>query len=118
MRDINHLSLFERALQEAGDTHGLVDIVRAISDGSMQSFAQGNSWAVTTVIQTPKKKVCEIFLCVGRMDEALVLHDQVEQWARSRGCDLLRTIARRGWEKEAKAHGWLSKHVVFMKELV
>src|SRR5262245_49113810 len=110
MKADNHLSEFEKALHEAGDTHALTDIVAEIGSGHMQSFVEGNTWAVTYVIQTPRKKVCEIFLCIGSMDEALVLHDRVEAWARSRDCDLLRTIARKGWEKQARAHGWSSKH--------
>lgn len=107
----------ERALADAGGTHTLTDILDAISDGRMQSFAAGDTWAVTYIVETPRKRVLEVFLVIGDMAEAVRLHDEVATWAKAHGCTMLRTIARKGWMKWALPRGWTNKHTVYTKDL-
>jgi hypothetical protein len=117
MIDEKRQGQLERALAETGGTHDLGDIMKGITSGEFQSFARGETWAVTSIIETPRKRICEVFLVVGDMSDAIVLHDEVEMFARARGCKMLRTIARSGWLKWAKPRGWTTKHSVYLKEL-
>jgi hypothetical protein len=118
MNDEHRLAQLQRGLLEMGGTHDLADIIKGISEGTLQSFVEGETWAVTTVIETPKKRICEVFLVVGDMEDAVRLHDTVEAFARAHGCNMLRTIARKGWSRWAKPRGWTNGHTVYLKELV
>lgn len=107
-----------RGLREMGGTHKLSDILDGIKTGRLQSFVEGETWAVTTIIETPQKRICEVFLVVGDMPDAEKLHDTVEAFARTHGCHMLRCIARKGWQRWAKPRGWTNGHTVYLKELV
>lgn len=107
----------ERGLREMGGTHTLADLLDGIEIGSLQSFTEGETWAITTIVDTPQKRILEIWLVVGDMADAEILHDKVEEYARAHGCHMLRTIARRGWTRQADRHGWTNGHTVYLKEL-
>lgn len=107
----------KRALAEMGGTHSLEDILAAIESGQMQSFAEGNTWAVTQIFDTPQKRVLEIVLVIGDLPEARRLHDIVEAWGRQHGCTLVRTFAREGWLPDARARGWTVGHRIFLKDI-
>ncbi len=112
-----YLRKCERALADMGGTHSFDDIMQAINSGHMQSFAKGNTWAVTQILEMPQKRLLEIVLVVGDMEEARELHDVVVAYGRSKGCDLVRTFARDGWTPDAKQNGWTTGHRVFLKDL-
>jgi len=112
-----YLAMVERALEGMGGTHTFQDILEAIEDGRMQSFAINNTWAITQVIDFPRKRVLEIFLVVGDMAEAEKLHDEVLAYGKSIGCQVARTFGRDGWAKQARARGWTEGQRVFLKEL-
>lgn len=118
MNDDYRLHQLERGLIEMGGTHTLPDIIKGISAGTLQSFVEGETWAVTTVIETPQKRICEVFLVVGDMPDAEKLHERVETFARAHGCQMMRCIARKGWKRWAKPYGWTNGHTVYLKELV
>jgi hypothetical protein len=107
----------QQALAEMGATHPLDDIVDLIRDGHMQSFVEGETWAITQIIQFPQRKVLEIFLVVGEMPDAEKLHDQVMTFAKEHDCTLVRCFGRDGWAKWAKPRGWTNGQRVFLKEL-
>lgn len=107
----------ERGLREMGGTHSITDIINGVQSGTLQSFIEGETWAVTTIVETPKKRILEIWLVVGDMPDAEKLHDTVEAYARAHGCHMLRTIARKGWVKQARPRGWTNGHTVYLKDL-
>jgi hypothetical protein len=106
-----------RALREGGDTHTLGDIIAEIDAGNMQSFVVGNSWAVTCILDTPRRRVLEIFMAVGVWADMPELHRQVTEFAKEHGVTLIRAFGRRGWLKTGKAHGWAANQYVFTKEI-
>jgi len=107
----------EEALAFMGHTHSLQDVLGMIATGELQSFAEGNTWALTHIIDFPRRRVLEIFLVVGDIEEAERLHDVVIAYGRAHGCSLVRTFGRAGWAHRAKAHGWTTGMCVFMKEI-
>lgn len=117
MTQEERLGQLEEALAHMGGTHTFGDILEAIKDGRMQSFAEGDTWAVTQVLDFPRKRVLEIVLVAGDMADAKVLYDKVLAFGREIGCNLVRTFGRDGWAKEAKDHGWLNGHRIFLKDL-
>jgi hypothetical protein len=105
------------ALERMGNTHSLQDILAEINAGTMQSFVEGETWAVTRVIQFPQRKVLEIIWVIGDMPDAVKLHDVVMAYAAEQGCDLIRTFARDGWQQWAKKRGWQNGMRVYVREV-
>lgn len=95
-----------KALAVSG-THNPDDVVRAISEGKMQAWGDGDTLVITTVKDSPRKRVCDVFLVAGNMEKAWEIHDnQVVPWAKEIGCSRITGHGRRGWFKTAKAHGY------------
>ena len=116
MTEEQHKKL-ERALEAMGHTHTLADIIDAIQLGHMQSFTEDDTWVVTQIIQTPRKRILEIVMLVGEMSEAEQLHDRVMNYAIENGCALVRTFARDGWRRKAREYGWKNGYSVFLMEV-
>lgn len=107
----------ERALAIAGNTHTLADIKDALDRREMQAWVKGDSFAITSVHQAPRKKILNVFLAVGELEDVLSLEPQIEDFARSEGCDFIEAIARPGWRRSAAHRGWKSKQEIYRKEL-
>lgn len=111
------LKLLEKGLKMGGDTHTLEDILDEIKSGHKQSFASGNTWAITQVLDFPRRRVLELFLVVGHGKDLSVLEEQITEYARSIGADFIRTSGRPGWKTHAKKMGWELSHVVYTKRV-
>lgn len=114
---MNREEQLREALERMGNTHTLDDIVAEINARTMQSFVEGETWAVTKLIQFPQRKVLEIVLVIGDIDDAVKLHDTVMAFAAEQNCDLVRTFARDGWQHWAKKRGWRNGMRIYVKEL-
>jgi hypothetical protein len=107
----------QRALKDAGDLYTVQEILAAISEDRMQSFAEGNTWAITEVHTFPGKKVLDICYVIGDMKEAEKLHDRVVEFARSIDATMVRAFGRRGWEKHAIKNGWRTAGQTYHKDI-
>lgn len=107
----------ERMLKRYGGFYTFEDIIGHVLDGRMQSFALGDSWAVTQIAEYPRRTVLDIVLAVGNLPELELLVTDIEGWARERGIDCLTATGRNGWEKVMLA-GWKRTSARFIKELV
>lgn len=114
---IKRLGQFRKALALMGGTHTLEDVLEMISTGAMQSHVYKRSWAITQIFEFPQKKVCEIFLAMGELDELLELHDQIVAFATAQECDLLRAIGRPGWQMFTEDYAWTIGAQMYVKEL-
>lgn len=104
---------------------------RYTAEDSMQEIARGEKqlWlaaieditigvAITAIMEFPQKRCCIIDICTGeRFGEWSYLIQNVEEWAKQKGCEQMFLIARPGMEKLLKDHGYLKTHSVFEKEL-
>lgn len=107
-----------RALFVGGDTHTLMDIFLGLQFGKLQSFAQGNAWAVTQIAEFPQKKILEIILAVGEdVQEVLALEAVIIQFCKMQGIREMRAYGRPGWRKFAKGLGWKETTRTFTKFL-
>lgn len=106
-----------RALREGGGTHTLQDLLDEIKAGTKQSFAYGSTWAITQVLDFPRKRVLELFMVVGVGCELAILEEQIVKFAKEVGADFIRTQGRKGWKHRAKEMGWKHSHNIFIKEI-
>jgi hypothetical protein len=76
------------------------EVIDKIENGDAQLFALGHdNVAVTRLVQEPARLVCLIWLSSGDLDALLVIHDDIEAWARDQGCSHLKIVGRKGWLK-------------------
>jgi len=103
-----------RALDRMGGIYGLDDILAAIPEGRFQSFAEGDSWALTKIADFPKKRMLEILVALGDLEACRTLHDRVLQYAERNDVDLVQAYGRRGWLRDARTHGWKIKTTAYL----
>ena len=111
------LGLLRRALRAGGDTHTVDDLFSEIASGHKQSFAYGSTWAITQVLDFPRKRVLELFMVVGKGDELSLLEGEIIKYAESIGADFIKTQGRVGWRRRAKEMGWTQTHSTFIKRV-
>jgi hypothetical protein len=108
-----------RVLDRMGGLYLLDDILTRINDGRMQSFAVGNSWAITEIQQYPRASQLQVLAIVGDLADTEALNDKVLDFARKIGVGLVSTHGRRGWLDHGHALGWKlkSRSFLWQKEL-
>ena len=107
----------DRALKDGGNLYTVKDILKAISESRMQSFAEGNTWAITEVNTFPNRKIVTIAYVVGDLKDAELLHDRVIDFAKSVGATMVKAFGRTGWVKAAEKNGWTGAGHVYCKEI-
>lgn len=107
--------LIQRAV-DLQDTHSLEDVKEAVDAGRAQLWCGTHSALVTEIIVYPRKKVCRIWMAGGLLWE---LKDDmlpaVEGWAKSKGCDAVEIIGRKGWQRVLD--DYRQPHVRLVKEI-
>jgi hypothetical protein len=108
-----------RVLERMGSLYTVQDILSAIAENKMQSFVEGDSWAITQIVEFPRAKVLEVLVGLGDIDELRVLHDRVLVFAAEIGVSVIQAYGRRGWLLDAERRGWKVKarNYVYQKEL-
>ena len=107
----------EAALGYSGNTHNFEDIVCGVKAGTMQLWPALHSCLVTEIVIYPRKKLLNIFLAGGELNELMGMQADVEKWAIREGCDGGMISGRRGWERPLKKFGWKFQHVYYTKEI-
>jgi hypothetical protein len=106
----------EKMLADFGGFYTFEDILDGISVGRFQSFAYGDSWAVTQVCDFPRRTVLEIMFVVGHEKDLDVLHADIIGWAREQGIGYMMANARLGFDR-IKKPGWKMVSALFVKDL-
>ena len=106
----------EAALEYSGGTHDFVDVAEGLYKGTMQLWPSKKGCIVTEIVVYPRKKVLNIFLGGGELDQILDMHQDVIQWAKAQGCKALTMTGRFGWKKPLAKHGWEATHSSYVKE--
>jgi len=71
---------------------------------------------VTEIVVYPRKRMLNVFLGGGELDQILDMHQDVIQWAKAQGCTALTMTGRAGWKKPLAKHGWNQLHSSYIKE--
>lgn len=88
----------ESALPYCHGNYEWDDVVTFCLDGRMQLWPGERSAAVTTISQYPRRKGLTVIFAGGDLEELrAVLAPQIEDWARTIGCDHITVIGRAGW---------------------
>jgi hypothetical protein len=100
-----------RVLDRMGSTYLVSDILTAISEGKMQSFVEGNSWAITKIADFPRARQLELLAMVGDLADLDPLHAKILAYANEVNAGLLSTHGRLGWLREGSFErlGWRLK---------
>src|SRR3546814_400120 len=99
-------------------SHSPEDVQKAIGEGRMQHWEEGETVIVTEVKQYPLLKVCEVFMVAGDLETAWKIEaERIVPWAKSLGCTRMVGKGRKGWAKSAKSHGYDRLLVLAIKEI-
>ena len=107
----------EAALVHCNGTHEWDDIVAGIASSKMQLWAAPRGCIVTEIVVYPRKKVINIFLAGGELDQIMDMEHDIGLWAKSHGCTGGMMTGRLGWKKPLTENGWKLQHVHFHKEI-
>lgn len=94
-----------------------------LCEGRMQIWAAIEDNKIIAVMITEihtfdRMKVCLLVACVGTgMSDWIAAIKTVEDWARAVGCKEIEPVARQGWARALKPHGYELTHVMLTKEL-
>jgi hypothetical protein len=103
-----------RALERMGGVYTVSDILAAIAEGRMQSFADGDSWAITQVVAYPRARMLDVLMAIGDLESCRRLHDRIIQYAKDNDISLIQAYGRRGWVRDAAARGWKVKTTSYL----
>ena len=106
----------EAALEYSGGTHDFIDVVEGLYKGTMQLWPAEKGCIVTEIVVYPKKKMLNVFLGGGNLEQILDMHQDVIEWAKAQGCEALTMTGRFGWKKPLEKHGWETLHCSYVKE--
>jgi hypothetical protein len=107
----------EAALEYSGGTHSLSDVINGITSGKMQLWPSPKGCIVTEIVVYPRKKMLNVFLGGGEMEQLLDMHKDVIAWSKAQGCEAITITGRFGWKKPLTKHGWKPMHASFIKEI-
>jgi len=107
----------EAALEYSGGTHSFDDVVEALASGKMQLWPAPKGCIVTEIVVYPRKKVLNVFLGAGELDQLMDMHKDVIAWSKAQGCVAVTITGRHGWKKPLTKHGWKPLHASYVKEI-
>jgi hypothetical protein len=96
----------EAALKYGGNTHTFEDVRDMILAGTAQIWPAPRGCAVSEVITYPRKRVLNVWLAAGEMDQIIDMIDSAIAWGKSQGCDAMTLSGRVGWQKVLAKHGF------------
>jgi len=111
-------SWLEAALDHAGRTHSLGDVLAELESGRARLWTGASSALVALVEDDPGERRLLIWLAGGdrsELEEALL--PQAETWARGRRCRRVLVIGREGWARTLRSKGYAPLARIIAKEL-
>lgn len=117
LSDREKFARLERALQWAGPTHRVSDVVERIKDNKAKFYTNGPGVIVAEMEQYPLVKVVRFWLIAGELKACLALEDEVLADGLAHGCEVAVAAGRRGWGKVAAPTGWRLHSWNFAKPL-
>jgi len=79
--------------------------------------SQFNSVIITSIVEYPCKRVCEIQYLGGNSMGDLKDLEGIEGWAKHNNCDDIRVTGRKGWKKILQNQGYNEWYTVLGKKL-
>lgn len=114
--DHPNIQRIRRVLEEQGGLYSWEDILAELEAGSLQSFSEGESTVFTSVREYPRKRVLDVRLAVGTMNEIYAIQPRVVAFAKEQGCELLQAFGREGWVG-VSTPGWERVASIYIRRL-
>jgi hypothetical protein len=114
------LRRLQKALDLAGPTHRIPDVVERVRDARAQFWEHGDGCVVTELHSYPLSKAVHYWLVSGVLRDCLELQNQIDPWAIEQGCTMATACGRRAWGRALAPHGWHERadHLNFCKVLL
>ena len=97
----------EQAINRCCDgTWEIEDVKLAVMEGRMQFWPLEHGAVVTEILEFPRKKALNCWLCGGDMKEMTTLLPALERFAKANECYALYGAGRKGWTREMQQYGW------------
>ncbi|MCC2626373.1 MAG: hypothetical protein K0S14_23 [Thermomicrobiales bacterium] len=111
--------LIEDGLSYTCGTHLFEDVAEMVAAGKLTFWSGPQSVCLTEVLQAPQKKILNVWLVAGKLDELQAMYPGIYAWARDvHGCQLVTHTGRPGWARSfLKQEGWKTQLVVMVKEI-
>lgn len=111
------IAKLERAVERDGGMSSVASVVQSIREGRAQFWQEGETVAVTELLQYPEALAVKYMLTAGNIREACALLPKIEAWARDKGAVRAESLGRRGWTRLARRFGYEPRAVLFVKDL-
>lgn len=111
-----YLRKVERVLNRMGGAYLLGDILKAIDEGKMQSFAHRNSWCVTQLSDFPRARKLNVVLIVGDLEDRDAIMAKLVEYAAQQNASLISGLGRLGWWPGIRELGWRVRAKSFLYE--
>lgn len=89
----------QAALDYGGNLFALEDVLDAVQKGQAQFWPGKKSALVTEIKQYPRKRLCNVWLAGGDLEELKQMSVYVKDFAKASKCDGLLVQGRPGWQK-------------------
>lgn len=116
--------LIDEAARGSGGRYEAIDIIAAVTLGDWHLWCARRAGEpidcimLTRFLKYPRLYALELLAAIGDgFLEAVPLMSQVEAWAKARGCTLMQSVARPGWERVLRPHGYEKTHSFLEKPL-
>lgn len=122
LTDMQKRQRFERALELAGNTHTVADVLDKVREGRAQYWESGDCTVVTEVLSYPRLKACNYWLVSGSLSDGEEMQRDIDAWAFEQGCSVATATGRMGWLRITKTRpiggGWKARGVAFWRPIV
>jgi hypothetical protein len=97
---MKELQLIQQALDNAGNTHDVADVLEMVQAGKAFMFPLEKSVIVCDMMRCPNEDIWRYWLAAGDLEELKVNEELITQWARHRfGVQRSMIFGRPGWSK-------------------
>jgi hypothetical protein len=85
------------ALPFCHGNYELEDVRAACLAGQMQLWPGEQCAVITEILRWPRRTGCNVLFGGGDLEELARMAPRITAWAKSRGCDHITVVGRRGW---------------------
>ena len=83
----------------------------------MQLWPAPRGCIVTEIVVYPRKRVLNLFLAGGELDQIVDMNNDITAWAVKNDCTAGTMSGRIGWKKVLEPLGWKQMYTTFQKEV-
>ena len=106
----------QAAIDKGWNTHNLTDVRNMVEGGTAQLWPAERGAMVTEIVNFPQRRVMNVFLAGGELDQILAMEADAIGWSKHWGANGVMLNGRKGWERVLAARGWRHLYTVMGKD--